>query len=161
MSHPIEIVAYEPDFAPNLGSLIRLGVCFDAPINVIEPCGFPFSLKLLKTRGLDYVESAIIKRHNSWEDFQSNQRKNPRRLVLLTTKSSKSIWDFEFFPGDSIVLGRESLGVPENVHQEVDKRINIPMLGPARSLNISISAGIALAEASRQSKVNDWFISKA
>ena len=158
MSHPIEIVAYEPDLAPNLGSLIRLGVCFDAPINVIEPCGFPFSLKLLKTRGLDYVESAIIRRHNSWEDFQSNQRKNPRRLVLLTTKSGKSIWDFEFLPGDSIVLGRESLGVPENVHQEVEERVNIPMPGPARSLNISVSAGIALAEASRQSKLNGWFI---
>ena len=161
MSHPIEIVAYEPDLAPNLGSLVRLGVCFDAPINVIEPCGFPFSLKLLKTRGLDYVDSAIIKRHNSWGDFQSNQRKNSRRLVLLTTKSSKSIWDFEFLPGDSIVLGRESQGVPENVHQEVDERISIPMPGPARSLNISISAGIALAEASRQSKFSGWPMQRA
>ena len=154
MSHPIEIVAYEPDLAPNLGSLVRLGVCFDAPINVIEPCGFPFSLKLLKTRGLDYVEAATIKRHNSWEDFQFIQRETQRRLVLLTTKSSKSIWDFEFLRGDSIVLGRESMGVPENVHQEVDERINIPMPGPARSLNIAISAGIALAEASRQLKLH-------
>ena len=153
MSHPIEIVAYEPDLAPNLGSLIRLGVCFDAPINVIEPCGFPFSIKILKTRGLDYVESAKIKRHNSWQDFQFNWQGTPRRLVLLTTKSRKSIWNFKFLRGDFIVLGRESLGVPESVHHDVDERISIPMPGPARSLNISISAGIALAEASRQLKL--------
>ena len=117
MSHPIEIVAYEPDLAPNLGSLVRLGVCFDAPINVIEPCGFPFSLKLLKTRGLDYVESATIKRHNSWEDFQFNQREIQRRLVLLTTKSSKSIWDFEFLA--SLDVAWEPLNFKAKANDEI------------------------------------------
>ena len=94
MSHLIELAAYEPDFAPNLGSLVRLGVCFDTPLNVIDPCGFPFSLKLLKSRGLDYVDKAVIHRHDSWQKFKSKALIKTNRLVLMSTKSSKSIWDF-------------------------------------------------------------------
>ena len=150
MSHLIELAAYEPDFAPNLGSLVRLGVCFDTPLNVIDPCGFPFSLKLLKSRGLDYVDKAVIHRHDSWQKFKSKALIKTNRLVLMSTKSSKSIWDFSFQTKDCIILGRESAGVPEHIHEEVHERVYIPMPGNGRSLNIAISAAIALAEASRQ-----------
>jgi tRNA (cytidine/uridine-2'-O-)-methyltransferase len=138
LSHLIELAAYEPDFAPNLGSLVRLGVCFDTP------------LKLLKSRGLDYVDKAVIHRHDSWQKFKSKALIKTNRLVLMSTKSSKSIWDFNFQAKDCIILGRESAGVPEYIHEEVHERVYIPMPGNGRSLNIAISAAIALAEASRQ-----------
>lgn len=147
MSHQIEIAAYEPDLAPNLGSLVRLGVCFDAPIHVIEPCGFPFSLKLLASRALDYAEKADVRHHDSWEDFQTADH---GRIVLMTTKGATDLWDFEFQQGDCLLLGRESAGVPYHVHASAAARILIPMPGGGRSLNVAIAAGIAVAEAHRQ-----------
>lgn len=147
MSHHVQIAAFEPDLAPNLGSLVRLGVCFDAPIHVIEPCGFPFSLKLLRTRALDYAEKADVRHHDSWNAFQASQ---PGRLVLLSTKGATDLWDFKFQPGDCILLGRESAGVPNHVHDAAAGRVKIAMPGGGRSLNVAISAGIAIAEAHRQ-----------
>jgi tRNA (cytidine/uridine-2'-O-)-methyltransferase len=150
LSHLIEMAAYEPDFAPNLGSLVRLGACFNVPINVIEPCGFPFSLKSLRSRGLDYVEKAELHHHNNWKAFKLDAELKSKRLILLSTKSSLNIWDFSFRRGDCLVLGRESAGVPEDIHNQVDQRVFIPMPGGGRSLNVAITAGIALAEALRQ-----------
>ncbi|NNK78160.1 MAG: tRNA (cytidine(34)-2'-O)-methyltransferase [Litoreibacter sp.] len=147
MSHLVEIAAYEPDLAPNLGSLVRLGVCFAAPVHVIEPCGFPFSLKLLRTRALDYVDKADIRHHDSWPDFQASRR---GRVILLTTKSGTDLWDFRFEKGDCLLFGRESAGVPDDVHDSVDERVTIEMPGGGRSLNVAIAAGIALSEAIRQ-----------
>ena len=147
MSHYVQIAAFEPDLAPNLGSLVRLGVCFDAPIHVIEPCGFPFSLKLLRTRALDYGEKAELHHHDSWEDFEAAK---PGRLVLLTTKGATDLWDFEFQHGDCLLVGRESAGVPDHVHEAADGRVKIAMPGGGRSLNVAISAAIAIAEAHRQ-----------
>ncbi|MFY0693255.1 MAG: tRNA (cytidine(34)-2'-O)-methyltransferase [Paracoccaceae bacterium] len=147
MSHLVEIAAYEPDLAPNLGSLIRLGSCFGAPVHVIEPCGFPFSLKLLKTRALDYADKADIRHHDSWQDFQASQ---PGRVILLTTKGGTDLWDFAFERGDCLLLGRESAGVPQEVHDSAAHRVRIAMPGEGRSLNVAIAAGIALSEAVRQ-----------
>ncbi|SFR36044.1 tRNA (cytidine(34)-2'-O)-methyltransferase [Litoreibacter janthinus] len=147
MSHYVQIAAFEPDLAPNLGSLVRLGVCFDAPVHVIEPCGFPFSLKLLKTRALDYAEKADVRHHDSWQAFEDTK---PGRLVLLTTKGATDLWDFSFQPGDCLLVGRESAGVPDHVHEAAGARVKIAMPGGGRSLNVAISAGIALAEAHRQ-----------
>ncbi len=147
MSHQCQIAAFEPDLAPNLGSLVRLGVCFDSPVHVIEPCGFPFSMKLLRTRALDYGEKADVRHHDSWDHF--NQARNGR-LVLMTTKGATDLYDFTFQPGDCILLGRESAGVPDHVHAAADARVMIPMPGGGRSLNVAIAAGIALGEAVRQ-----------
>lgn len=147
MSHQIEIAAYEPDLAPNLGSLVRLGVCFDAPVHVIEPCGFPFSLKLLRSRALDYAEQADLRHHDDWAAFQAAK---PGRLVLMTTKGATDLWDFEFQQGDCLLMGRESAGVPDHVHAAAEARIKIAMPGGGRSLNVAIAAGIAVAEAHRQ-----------
>ncbi len=147
MSHQLQIAAYEPDLAPNLGSLVRLGVCFGCPVHVIEPCGFPFSLRLLKTRALDYADQAEILHHDDWSSFAAGKQ---GRTVLLTTKGATDLWDFAFQPGDCLLLGRESAGVPQAVHDSADARVAIPMPGGGRSLNVAIAAGIALAEGLRQ-----------
>lgn len=143
----LQIAVYEPDLAPNLGSIIRLGVCFGAPVHVIEPCGFPFSLKLLRTRALDYADQAEIIHHDDWSAFE---RADVGRLILLTTKGAEPLWDFQFQAGDCILLGRESAGVPDEVHARADARVAIPMPGGGRSLNVAITAGIAVAEGLRQ-----------
>jgi len=127
--------------------MIRLAACFDVSIDVIEPCGFPFSVKALRRSAMDYADIADITRHNSWESF-SQQRKG--RLVLLTTKAATPLWDFSFQPDDIIMTGRESAGVPEAVAKTCDARLLIPMPGGGRSLNVAVSAGIALGEAVRQ-----------
>lgn len=147
MSHQCQIAAYEPDLAPNLGSLVRLGACFDSPVHVIEPCGFPFSMKLLRTRALDYGEKADVRHHDSWDQFNAART---GRLVLMTTKGATDLYDFEFQKGDCLLLGRESAGVPDYVHETADARVMIPMPGGGRSLNVAIAAGIALGEAVRQ-----------
>lgn len=147
MSHQLQIAAFQPDLAPNLGSLVRLGVCFGCPVHVIEPCGFPFSLGLLKTRALDYADRAEILHHDDWAAFEAQKT---GRTVLLTTKGAVGLWDFAFQPGDCLLMGRESAGVPDAVHESADARIAIPMPGGGRSLNVAIAAGIALSEGLRQ-----------
>ena len=141
------MAAFQPDLAPNLGSLVRLGACFSAPVHVIEPCGFPFSLKLLQTRALDYAQMADIHHHDSWDAFQTART---GRLVLLSTKAATDLWDFTFQPGDCLLLGQESAGVPEDVAQACEAALRIAMPGGGRSLNVAIAASIALAEATRQ-----------
>ena len=150
MSHQLQIAAFQPDLAPNLGSLVRLGVCFDAPVHVIEPCGFPFSLKLLKTRALDYADSADVRHHDDWHAFQ-NARQG--RLVLLSTKGTSDLWSTEFRPGDCLLVGRESAGVTPEVVAAADISVRIDMPGPGRSLNVAIAAAIAMGEAHRQLRV--------
>jgi len=143
----VQIAAYQPDLAPNLGSLVRLGACFSTPVHVIEPCGFPFSLKLLRTRALDYADLAKIHHHDSWDTFQAARK---GRLVLLSTKATVDLWDFAFQPDDCLLLGQESAGVPEDVAQAADAAVRIAMPGGGRSLNVAIAASIALAEATPQ-----------
>lgn len=143
----LRIAAFQPDIAPNLGTMIRLAACFDSPIDVIEPCGFPFSVKALRRAAMDYADLADITRHASWDDFQAARK---GRLILLTTQAATDLWDYRFQPGDTLMMGRESAGVPEDVAAAADARLLIPMPGGGRSLNVAVSAGIALGEATRQ-----------
>lgn len=147
MSHLLQMAAFQPDLAPNLGSLVRLGACFDARVHVIEPCGFPFSLKLLRTRALDYADHAEVHHHDDWDKFQSARQ---GRLILLSTKASTDLWSFAFKPGDCLLVGQESAGVPDYVAEAADARLRIDMPGQGRSLNVAIAAAIALGEAVRQ-----------
>lgn len=147
MSQVVQIAAFQPDLAPNLGSLVRLGVCFDTAVHVIEPCGFPFSMKLLASRALDYGEKADVRHHNDWDAFQAART---GRLVLLSTKADVDLWDFSFQRGDCLLLGRESAGVPNDVAACADHALRIAMPGDGRSLNVAIAAAIAVAEATRQ-----------
>ena len=127
--------------------MIRLAACFNVAIDVIEPCGFPFSVKALRRSAMDYADIADITRHDSWEAFQTQRT---GRLILLTTKAATPLWDFSFQEGDTIMTGRESAGVPGEVAHATDARLLIPMPGGGRSLNVAVSAGIALGEATRQ-----------
>ena len=144
---PVRIALFQPDIAPNVGAVIRLGACLDVPIDVIEPCGFAFSLHTVRRQVMDYGDVADVTRHDSWARFEAGRA---GRLVAMTTKGATGLWDFAFWPGDVILMGRESAGLPEEVHAAADARLVIPMAEGTRSLNIAIAAGIAVAEAIRQ-----------
>ncbi len=140
----------------NTGTMLRLGACLGVELDIIMPCGFVFDERSLKRYGMDYLELVTYRKHNSWEDFLAYAKKNPKeygRIVLLTTKSSKPYTDFEFLPNDVLLLGRESAGVPEQVHQNVDARLIIPMTSMARSINVAVSATMVLGEALRQTNL--------
>jgi len=130
--------------------MIRLSACFAVPLDIIEPCGFPLSIKTLRRSAMDYADIADLVRHDSWDSFQ--EQRATGRLVLMTTKAEASIWDFSFRPDDTIMVGRESAGVPADVDQACDARVRIPMSGAARSLNVAMCAGMALSEALRQTR---------
>ena len=144
----LRLASFQPDIAQNLGAMIRLSACFAVPIDIIEPCGFPLSVKALKRSAMDYADIADITRHDSWETYLDN--KPAGRIILMTTVGATSLWDFEFREGDTILMGRESAGVPDEVHTKADAAVLISMPGGGRSLNVAMSAGIAVSEGSRQ-----------
>ena len=143
----MRIALYQPDQAGNVGTIMRLGACLAVPVDVIEPCGFPWSDRALKRAGMDYAAIANVTRHQSWTAFE---RQAAGRIVLLTTRASTAFPSARFEAGDIILLGSESGGVPEAVHERADLRLRIPQAAGTRSLNIAVAAGIALAEALRQ-----------
>lgn len=144
----MRIALFEPDIPQNTGALIRLGACFGVPVDIIEPCGFLWSDRKLKRAGMDYLEQAEIARHASWAAFQAAHV--GARLLLLTTKGDTSYIDFAFAPGDILILGRESAGVPPDVHDAVRARLRIPIRDGIRSLNVAQAGAIVIAEALRQ-----------
>lgn len=144
----MRLVAFQPDIPQNLGALMRLSVCFAMPLDVIEPCGFPFSDKAVRKAAMDYGAEAVIEPHDDWAAFES--RRAPGRLILMTTAGADAPWDLALRPTDYIVLGRESAGAPDYVHEAADARVRVPMPGGGRSLNIAVAAGIVAAEAVRQ-----------
>lgn len=145
----MRLALYEPDIPPNAGTLIRLGACLGVPVDIIEPCGFPWDDRDLRRAAMDYGALAEVTRHASWERFGA-ARPALSRLVLLTTKSHNSFVDFAFGPHDILLIGRESAGVPDHVHDAADARVTIPMRPPARSLNMAAAAAMVLGEALRQ-----------
>lgn len=147
---PPRLVAFQPDQPGNLGAMIRLSTCLGAPIEVIEPCGFAFSEKPYQRAMLDYGEAAKIVRWASWDSFLDARAAGGWRLALLTTKGETALWDHRFAPGERLMVGRESAGVPAAVAAAADARLRIPMKGAARALNVGMAAAMALAEASRQ-----------
>jgi tRNA (cytidine/uridine-2'-O-)-methyltransferase len=146
----MRLALFEPDIAQNVGAAIRAAACFGAGIDVIGPCGFPVDSKELRRVAMDYAALAQPTVHDSWEGFIESPSRGAARLVLLTTGAKTSLWDFQFAPDDLLVLGRESAGVPQNVHDGADARLMIPMAPGARSLNVAVAGAVALAEARRQ-----------
>ncbi|HZY67947.1 MAG TPA: tRNA (cytidine(34)-2'-O)-methyltransferase [Devosia sp.] len=146
----VDLVLYQPDIAQNTGTLLRLGACLAVPVHVIHPTGFPFSRRELKRGGLDYIDHVSLHEHDSYSHFADWRRSQERRLVLLTTKAEQSAYDFSFEPGDLLMLGRESAGVPEEVAVAADARIRIPMQPGLRSINVAVAASMILGEAMRQ-----------
>ena len=148
----MQIALYEPDIPQNVGTIIRLAACMDVTLHIIEPCGFPFSIKALRRSAMDYIDFVTIKQHKSWQHFNETRKKDGGRLVLLTTKVKNNYFDFSFQKNDVLLLGRESAGVPDFVKDECEALITIPMHKDARSLNVAISTGMVLGEALKQTK---------
>jgi len=145
----MRLALYEPDIPQNAGTLIRLGACLGVPVDIIEPCGFLFTDKGLKRAGMDYLEVAEITRHATWEKFRETAK---GRIVLLTSKAADPYTEFAFAADDIILAGRESAGVPDEVHEAADARLAIPMKPGLRSLNVALASAIVLGEALRQTR---------
>ena len=148
----LRIALFEPDIPQNTGAILRLAACFDIGVDIIEPCGFVFSERRLKRSGMDYMERVSIKLHQSWDSFSVSRVGSRGRLLLLTTRAEQAYTSFEFLVQDTLLLGRESAGVPEKVHQAADVRLTIPMANGMRSLNVAQSASMVLGEALRQTR---------
>jgi len=150
----MRLALYQPDIPQNAGAILRLGACFKVPVDIIEPCGFPFDDKRLRRSAMDYGGACDMTRHESWDSFLRDFRAtDANRLVLLSTASAVAHTDFVFRAGDTLLLGRESRGVPDDVHAAADARIRIPIAAGMRSLNVAIAGAVVLAEALRQQGV--------
>jgi tRNA (cytidine/uridine-2'-O-)-methyltransferase len=147
---PLWLALYEPDIAQNTGAMLRTCACFGIKAAIIEPADFPVSDRHFRRSGMDYLDHVEIERHVSWSAFSQWRRVNGKRLVLLTTKAKETLWDFAFRGEDVILVGRESAGVPQAVHDEADARVRIDIRPAMRSLNVGVAAALALGEAMRQ-----------
>ncbi|MGF1501470.1 MAG: tRNA (cytidine(34)-2'-O)-methyltransferase [Paracoccaceae bacterium] len=145
---PVGLVAVAPDIAANLGALLRLGACLGAPVHVVEPCGFPFSPRAWARTAMDYAAHVELCRHDSWARFLEGRPAG--RLVALSARAGTSLWAASFRPGDLLLLGSETAGLPETVRADADLALRIPLRPGLRSLNIAVAGAIALAEAQRQ-----------
>ena len=143
----MRLALHQPDQAGNVGTILRLGACLGVAVDIIEPCGFPFSDRALKRAGMDYAEMAAVTRHSGWEAFEAGLN---GRLVLFTTGGALPLPDARFEAGDILLFGSESRGVPQPVHERADLRVRIPQVSGTRSLNVAVAVGIGLAEALRQ-----------
>ncbi|MEO1167387.1 MAG: tRNA (cytidine(34)-2'-O)-methyltransferase [Pseudomonadota bacterium] len=143
----MRIALYQPDIAGNVGTILRTASCLGVQVDIIEPCGFPFSDRKLKRAGMDYAAAADVSRHADWDAFRESRS---GRLVLLTVSGGTPLPDARFTPDDILVMGSESAGVPGHVHDAAALQVRIPMRDGFRSLNVAIAAGIALGEALRQ-----------
>ncbi|HHL42662.1 MAG TPA: tRNA (cytidine(34)-2'-O)-methyltransferase [Hellea balneolensis] len=146
----MKLVLYQPDIAQNLGAALRLCACFGVKLEIIEPCGFPLTAKAIRRVAMDYGVPEALTRHKSWPAFKNHESNHQRRIVLMTTKAAKPITEFAFEPTDILLFGRESAGVPQQVHSDAQARVYIPITQNARSLNLVSSASITLFEALRQ-----------
>jgi tRNA (cytidine/uridine-2'-O-)-methyltransferase len=143
----MRLVLFEPDIPQNAGALLRLGACLGVPVDIVEPCGFLLDDKRLRRAGMDYLDAVQMFRHSSWSAYRASAA---GRLLLLTTRGETRYSHFAFRPGDNLLLGRESAGVPEAVHAAADAHLLIPMQSGIRSLNVALAAAMVLGEALRQ-----------
>jgi tRNA (cytidine/uridine-2'-O-)-methyltransferase len=146
----MRLALFQPDIPQNLGAAIRLAACLGVSLDIVEPCGFALSDRALRRAAMDYGEVAEVVRHDSWTRFLADRA--PGRLILFTTKAAEPFHSFLFAPDDTLLFGRESAGVPDEVHAAADARLVIPIAPGARSLNVVSAASIALGEGLRQIK---------
>ena len=146
----IGIALYKPDIPQNTASIIRLSACFNIDVHIIQPCGFNFRDPRFKRVVMDYMNIAKINNYEDFSSFKSKQSKS--RIILMTTKASESYSSFNFRKNDILLFGRESAGVPKNIHEQIDYKLKVPMNNKTRSLNVAITAAIVSSEALRQNK---------
>ena len=146
----MRLALFQPDIPQNTGALLRFAACMGLEVDIIEPCGFILDDRRLRRAGMDYLEHAQITLHKSWDRFVDSTSRKSGRLILLTTTGEWAYTDFAFKSTDVLLLGRESAGVPLEVHQTADARLLIPMTDGVRSLNVAIAASMVAGEALRQ-----------
>lgn len=146
----IALALYQPDIAANTGTLLRLGACLGVPVHVIHPAGFALTDRNLARAGMDYLDRAVLTEHTSFASFDAWRSTGQHRLVLLSTKASESAYSVSYRPGDILLLGRESAGVPDSVAAAVDLAVRIPMQPGLRSINVALAGSMILGEALRQ-----------
>jgi tRNA (cytidine/uridine-2'-O-)-methyltransferase len=146
----LRLALYQPDIPQNTGTMLRMAACLGTPVEIIEPAGFDVSDRNFRRAGLDYLDALEITRHASWHAFEASRAERGLRLVLATTKAALPYTEAIFGPDDLLLFGRESAGVPEEVHAAAALRIRVPMRHGMRSLNVAVSAAMILGEALRQ-----------
>jgi len=146
----LRLALYQPDIPGNTGTILRLAACLGFAVDLIEPAGFDVSDRNLKRAGMDYIAAAALTRHVNWDRFEAWRLTTGRRLILASTKAAERYTDFAFRPDDILLFGRESAGVPDQVHEAADARILIPMVDGQRSINVAVSAAMIVGEAMRQ-----------
>lgn len=144
----MRIALFEPEIAGNVGSILRLGACLGVPVDLIEPMGFEWDDRRVRRAAMDYIDHVTVVRHDSFEAFQPTVGSG--RLVLFTTKSSSSMYDFSFAADDVLLFGKESMGVPAYVSEACQARVRIPMRPHVRSMNLATAVALTLGEALRQ-----------
>jgi tRNA (cytidine/uridine-2'-O-)-methyltransferase len=147
----MHIALYKPDIPQNTAAIIRLGACLNLKIHIIEPCGFNLHDSRFKRVVMDYMGMSRIFKYEDYDDFLIKNK--DKRIVLMTTKAKKHYHKFKFKKNDMMLFGRESAGVPENLHKTIKNRIKIPMNKKTRSLNVAMSVAIISAEALRQNNL--------
>lgn len=145
----MRIALFQPEIPGNVGAILRLSACLGVAVDIIEPTGFIFSDTRLRRAGMDYIDHVEIARHADWEAFRAAAT---ARVILLSSKAEARIHDFTFAADDILLMGQESAGVPDDVRAACDAQVRIPLRAEVRSLNVSVAAGIALAEALRQTE---------
>lgn len=144
----MRIALFEPEIAGNVGAVLRLGACLGAAVDLIEPMGFAWDDKRVRRTAMDYIDHVTVVRHAGFEAFRATI--GASRLVLFTTKSSESLYEFQFRPDDILLFGKESAGVPAAVAEVCDARVRAPMQPQVRSMNLATTTALALGEALRQ-----------
>jgi tRNA (cytidine/uridine-2'-O-)-methyltransferase len=149
----LTVALYQPDIPQNAGTILRMCACLGLAAAIVEPAGFPATDKHFRRAGMDYLDHVEIARYPHWRAFDAWRRVTGRRLVLLTTKASLAYTDFGFVRGDILLVGRESAGVPGEIHEAADARLIIPLRPPMRSLNVAVAAAMVAGEAVRQMRL--------
>jgi tRNA (cytidine/uridine-2'-O-)-methyltransferase len=150
MPAALTLALFEPDIPQNTGTMLRMCACLGIDAALIEPAAFSISDPRFRRAALDYLDYVHLTRHASWRAFLAWRHENPVRLVLLTTRASLAYTDLEYAPGDVLLVGRESAGVPEDAHNAADARVRVPMARGLRSLNVAMAAAMVAGEALRQ-----------
>ncbi len=146
----MKIALYQPDIAANVGAILRLGACLGVAVEIIEPCGFPFDMRLIRRVALDYIDHVDIRRHASWAAFGVAPERREGRLILFSTKGTVRYENFAFQPDDTLLFGRESAGVPPEVGEAASAVLRVPLAPDMRSLNVASACAMILGEALRQ-----------
>ena len=148
----MRIALFQPDIPQNTGTILRLCACLNVEAHIIEPAGFPVSDRHFRRAGMDYLDQVTIVRHDSWSKFEEWRTQAHARLVLFTTKGSRSYLEHRYEAADILLFGRESAGVPDHVAAAADARLVIPIQPGLRSLNVAMAAAMALGEGLRQTR---------